>query len=62
MNRGWSYRDRVGHEAAGRSISSFYSQSYRHSDVTRWRRRLLDGEILYSPLGIALIPISSSLD
>lgn len=50
MNRGWSYRDRVGHEAAGLSISSFYSQSYRHSDATRWQQRLVDGEIEHNGL------------
>ena len=50
MNRGWSYRDCVGDEAAGLSISSFYSQSYSHSDITCWRRRLVDGEIEHNGL------------
>ena len=50
VNQGWSYRDCVGDEAAGLSISSFYSQSYSHSDITRWRRRLVDGEIEHNGL------------
>jgi len=50
MNRGWSYRDRVRHESAGLSISRFYSENYRHSDATCWRRRLLDREIEHNGL------------
>ena len=45
VNRGWSYRDRVGPEAAGLSITSYYSRNYRHSDSARWRQRLAAGEI-----------------
>ena len=45
MNRGWSYRDRVGPGAAGLRISTFYSQNYPHSNAGCWRRRIGDGEI-----------------
>jgi 23S rRNA pseudouridine1911/1915/1917 synthase len=50
VNRGWSYRDRVGADAAGLSISSFYSQNYGHSDSACWRRRVADGEIEHNGL------------
>ncbi|MDE0964726.1 MAG: RluA family pseudouridine synthase [Candidatus Latescibacteria bacterium] len=50
MNRGWSYPDRVRDEAAGLSISGFYSQKYSHSDITCWRRRLAGGEIEHNGL------------
>ena len=45
LNGGWSYRDRVALEAAGLSITGYYSRNYRHSDNARWRRRLAAGEI-----------------
>lgn len=45
LNRGWSYRDRIGPEAAGLLITHYYSRTYRHSDAASWRRRLTDGEI-----------------
>jgi 23S rRNA pseudouridine1911/1915/1917 synthase len=50
MNRGWPYRNRVRDEAAGLSICDFYSQSYSHSDIARWRRRLAAGEIEHNGL------------
>lgn len=50
MNRGWSYRDRVGREETGLAITGFYSRNYRHSDAACWRRRLEDGEIEHNGL------------
>ena len=52
MNRGWSYRDRVGREETGLSITGFYSRNYRHSDAACWRRRLEDGEIEHNGLRV----------
>lgn len=45
INQGWSYRNQIEPKAAGLSIIAFYSQRYRHSNATCWRRRLAEGEI-----------------
>jgi 23S rRNA pseudouridine1911/1915/1917 synthase len=48
FNAGHTYRDRVGPEAAGLSLSAFYAGRYRHSDTAVWRQRLAAGEILWN--------------
>ncbi|MFN4867743.1 MAG: pseudouridine synthase [Cyanobium sp.] len=45
LNGGHAYRDRVGSEAAGQSVSAFYAARYRHSGEAVWRQRLAAGEI-----------------
>ena len=45
LNRGWTYRDRIGAQAAGLPVSVFYAGRYRHSDRQEWERRLGAGEI-----------------
>ncbi|MFO0103667.1 MAG: RNA pseudouridine synthase, partial [Cyanobium sp.] len=45
LNGGHAYRDRVGSEAAGQSVSAFYAARYRHSGQAVWRQRLAAGEI-----------------
>lgn len=44
-NGGHAYRDRVGEEAAGQTVSAFYAARYRHSAEAVWRQRLAAGEI-----------------
>ncbi len=48
FNAGHTYRDRVGPEAAGQSLSAFYAARYRHSGEAVWRQRLAAGEILWN--------------
>lgn len=45
LNHGFSYRSRVGPEAAGRTLLEHLAISYAHSDTTRWQVRLRSGEI-----------------
>lgn len=44
-NGGHIYRDRVGSDAAGLSVSAYYADRYRHSDAAVWRQRLAAAEI-----------------
>jgi 23S rRNA pseudouridine1911/1915/1917 synthase len=44
-NAGHTYRDRVGPEAAGLSVCTFYTARYRHSALAVWRQRLAAGQI-----------------
>jgi 23S rRNA pseudouridine1911/1915/1917 synthase len=48
LNRGHTYRDRVGPEAAGLSICAFYAARYRHSGELLWQQRLVRGEIAWN--------------
>lgn len=45
INAGWIYRDRIGVESAGQTLSAFYAGRYPHSDQQEWQRRLALGEI-----------------
>lgn len=47
-NGGHTYRDRVGPDAAGLSVSAFYAARYRHSGEAVWRQRLAAGEIVWN--------------
>ena len=46
LNRGWTYRDRIGASDAGRSVLAYYTRRYPHSSASVWRRRLAGGEIV----------------
>jgi 23S rRNA pseudouridine1911/1915/1917 synthase len=45
VNAGFEYRERVGAEAAGRSVLAHLATRYRHSTPERWRERLRAGEV-----------------
>ena len=50
LNQGYSYRQRLGSEAAGLTVLEYLSRRYQHSSADQWRARieaglvLLDGE------------------
>lgn len=46
LNEGFSYREEVRKEAAGRSLLEWLAHRYRHSSPEVWRERLEKGEIL----------------
>jgi 23S rRNA pseudouridine1911/1915/1917 synthase len=45
MNEGFVYRERIGPAADGQDLLGYLVRRYRHSDETRWRARLLGGEL-----------------
>jgi 23S rRNA pseudouridine1911/1915/1917 synthase len=45
-NAGWTYRERVGPDAAGLTASAFYASRHRHSDRATWQARLAAGEVV----------------
>jgi 23S rRNA pseudouridine1911/1915/1917 synthase len=45
VNQGYEYRERIGPEAAGRTVLAHLSRRYRHSREATWRRRIAAGEI-----------------
>lgn len=45
MNRGWSYREQVGPEAAGRTVLDYLAATRTHSTAAEWADRLSRGEI-----------------
>ena len=45
MNRGYTYREQAGPEAAGRTVLSHLTAVHRHSTVEDWSARLARGEI-----------------
>lgn len=45
LNRGWSYREQVGPESAGRSVLDHLTATRTHSHAGEWARRLDRGEI-----------------
>lgn len=45
MNGGFEYRERIGPEAAGRSLLEWIARRYRHSSWAAWKARLDAGEV-----------------
>jgi 23S rRNA pseudouridine1911/1915/1917 synthase len=45
LNKGWTYRDRIGPAAAGLSALEYYATLHPHSDRQEWAGRLQAGEI-----------------
>jgi len=45
FNRGWSYREQVGPDAAGQTVLDYLSATRTHSTVAEWAERLLRGEV-----------------
>lgn len=45
LNRGWSYREQVGPDAAGQTITSYLTATWRHSAEAEWAERLSRGEV-----------------
>lgn len=45
LNRGWSYREQVGPEAAGRTVLDYLAATRTHSTAAEWAERLGRGEI-----------------
>jgi 23S rRNA pseudouridine1911/1915/1917 synthase len=46
VNEGYEYRERIGPDAAGRTVLAHLVERYRHSGEATWRERLAGGEIL----------------
>jgi 23S rRNA pseudouridine1911/1915/1917 synthase len=46
VNEGYEYRERVGPEAAGRTVLAHLAERYRHSTEATWRTRIAEGEVL----------------
>jgi len=46
VNEGYEYRERVGPDAAGRTVLAHLAARYRHSSEATWRTRIAAGEIL----------------
>lgn len=42
-NAGYTYRDRIRADAAGRTVLTFYAERYRHSTAEEWRARIEGG-------------------
>ena len=45
LNDGWTYRDRVPRADAGRLLSEWLADRYRHSDGPLWQQRIAAGEL-----------------
>jgi 23S rRNA pseudouridine1911/1915/1917 synthase len=45
LNTGFEYRERVGPEAAGRTVLTHLARRYRHSSKGVWRERIAAGEV-----------------
>ncbi len=45
LNTGFEYRERVGAEAAGKTVLTHLSGRYRHSTEATWRKRIAAGEV-----------------
>ncbi len=45
LNRGWSYREQVGPDAAGRTVLDYLAATRTHSTAAAWAERLGRGEI-----------------
>ena len=45
LNDGFEYRERIGPEAAGRTVLAHLAHRYRHSSETAWRERIDAGEV-----------------
>ncbi|HYE88461.1 MAG TPA: RluA family pseudouridine synthase [Vicinamibacterales bacterium] len=45
LNRGWSYREQVGADAAGRTVLQYLTETRLHSTETEWFARLQRGEV-----------------
>ncbi|MGE0863974.1 MAG: RluA family pseudouridine synthase [Vicinamibacterales bacterium] len=45
LNRGWSYREQVGPESAGRSVLEHLTATRTHSSAAEWTVRLQQGEV-----------------
>jgi 23S rRNA pseudouridine1911/1915/1917 synthase len=45
LNTGFEYRERVGAEAAGRTVLAHLARRYRHSSEGVWRERIAAGEV-----------------
>lgn len=45
LNRGWSYRERVGVDAAGQTVLSYLTNTRLHSTEREWAERLERGEV-----------------
>ena len=45
LNRGWSYREQVGPDAAGRSVLAYLTATRPHSTEAEWAARIERGEV-----------------
>jgi 23S rRNA pseudouridine1911/1915/1917 synthase len=45
MNRGWSYREQIGPEQAGRTVLAYLTATRRHSTESDWAARVERGEV-----------------
>ena len=45
MNRGWSYREQVGPDAAGLTVLAYLASTRPHSTEAQWAERLQRGEV-----------------
>jgi 23S rRNA pseudouridine1911/1915/1917 synthase len=45
LNRGWSYREQVGRDAAGQTVLQYLTATRLHSDETEWGARIERGEV-----------------
>lgn len=45
LNHGWSYREQVGPESAGRSVLDHLTTTRAHSSAAEWTKRLEQGEV-----------------
>ena len=45
MNRGWSYREQVGPDAAGLTVLAYLTSTRLHSTEAEWAARLQRGEV-----------------
>lgn len=46
MNSGFTYRERIGPEAAGESVLAYLTRRYRHTAEADWRGRIASGEVV----------------
>ncbi|MBR9977199.1 MAG: RNA pseudouridine synthase [Bacteroidetes bacterium] len=44
-NEGYTYDDRVGADAAGKSLLAYYAGRYRHSTTAQWQAHICEGRI-----------------
>ncbi len=44
-NQGWTYRNRIGKDAAGETVLLFYFRRYPHSSREAWRKRIVSGDV-----------------
>jgi len=44
MNSGFTYRERIGPEAAGESVLGYLTRRYRHTAEADWRGRIASGD------------------